>query len=218
MTSESARQTNTRPVIPDGPASGVYVHRRDSASLANVIAGGRVFPGAHGHARFDVTETASSLRVRYATTDGSTWADVAGAIVPELPASRLFADVAEASEFFRRGSDDARLAEPTAHALGLWTDQIESVLVRILTGSPVAEVADIPGLARAISAAFVGLELYEGVDESGAAQAMAALDQLAVLVEVVDDLGPVARRALRAKVAKKARSAKTRKGPVAEPA
>jgi len=90
---------------PDGPASGVYIHRRDSASLANVIAGGRVFPGAHGHARFDVTETASSLQVRCATTDGSTWADVAGAIVPELPASRLFADVAEASEFFRRGSD-----------------------------------------------------------------------------------------------------------------
>ncbi|WP_430789430.1 TetR family transcriptional regulator [Actinoplanes sp. G11-F43] len=93
-----------------------------------------------------------------------------------------------------------RLAEPTAAALQLWTDEIQIVLNRLLTGSPVAEVADIPGLARAVSAAFVGLELFEGVDRDGARQALAALDQLAVLVEVVDELGPLARRALRAKV------------------
>lgn len=79
------------------------------------------------------------------------------------------------------------------------------VLRRLLAGSPFAEVADVPGLARAVSAAFIGLELYDGVDPAGADQAMAALDQLALLMEIVDDLGPIARRALQAKVSRATR-------------
>jgi len=78
---------------------------------------------------------------------------------------RALGHVSVLAQLLAGAQSDARLAEPTAHALGLWTDQIESVLVRTLTGSHFAEVADIPGLARAISAAFVGLELYEGIDE-----------------------------------------------------
>jgi AcrR family transcriptional regulator len=93
-----------------------------------------------------------------------------------------------------------RLAGPTAEAMRLWTDEIESVLTRLLATSPVAEVADIPGLARAVGAAFVGIELYEGIDRDGAQRALEALDQLAVLVEVVDELGPLARRALRSRI------------------
>ncbi|MGC4895619.1 TetR/AcrR family transcriptional regulator [Micromonospora sp. DT31] len=95
---------------------------------------------------------------------------------------------------------DQRMAAPTAAALQLWVDEIEVVLRRLLAGSPFAEFADVPGLARAVSAAFIGLELYDGVDRAGADQAMAALDQLALLMEIVDDLGPIARRALQAKV------------------
>ncbi|MFF0374085.1 TetR family transcriptional regulator [Actinoplanes missouriensis] len=93
-----------------------------------------------------------------------------------------------------------RLAGPTGAALQLWTDEIEAVLTRLLAGSPVAEVADIPGLARAVAAAFVGIELYEGIDRDGAQRAFEALDQLAVLVEVVDELGPLARRALKSRI------------------
>ncbi|GID93819.1 TetR family transcriptional regulator [Amorphoplanes digitatis] len=95
------------------------------------------------------------------------------------------------------GQHSERIAETTAAALRLWVVEIEKVLDRLLAGSPAAEIADVPGLARAVSAAFIGLELYEGVDEAGAGQALAALDRLAVLIEVMDDLGPLARRALR---------------------
>jgi hypothetical protein len=69
----------------------------------------------------------------------------------------------------------------------------------------VAEIADVPGLSRAVSAAFIGLELYEGVDEAGAARALEAIDQLAVLIEVMDELGPIARRALRSRLKRVAR-------------
>lgn len=92
------------------------------------------------------------------------------------------------------------LASATAAALRMWIDPIETALTRLLANSPVAEIVDTAGLARAVSAGFVGLELYEGVDPAGALSALDALDQLSVLVEVVDDLGPVARRALRGKL------------------
>ena len=51
------------------------------------------------------------------------------------------------------------LAGPTAIALNRWIEVIEQVLRRVLASSAFADVLDIPGLARAISAAFVGLEL-----------------------------------------------------------
>jgi AcrR family transcriptional regulator len=95
---------------------------------------------------------------------------------------------------------EPKLAEAAAAALRLWIEPIEQALARVLADSPLAELIDTPGFARAVSAGFVGLELYEGVDPEGAQAALAALDQLAVLVEVVDELGPVARRALRGKL------------------
>ncbi|MDG4767945.1 TetR/AcrR family transcriptional regulator [Solwaraspora sp. WMMD406] len=103
-------------------------------------------------------------------------------------------------------SDD-RLAPATAAALRLWVDEIEQVLRRLLAGSPLAELADPVGLARTVAAGFIGLELYDGVDPSGAQDALAALDQLAVLVDVVDDLGPIARRALRSRLGQRRRTA-----------
>ncbi|MDT7725856.1 MAG: hypothetical protein QOI21_2432 [Actinomycetota bacterium] len=95
---------------------------------------------------------------------------------------------------------DPKLAEATAAALQLWITPIERALARLLADSLVADVIDTAGLARVVSAGFVGLELYDGVDPDGAQVALDALDQLAVLIEVVDDLGPVVRRALRGKL------------------
>jgi AcrR family transcriptional regulator len=92
---------------------------------------------------------------------------------------------------------DEKLVAPTADALALWTSEIEVVLRRVLVDSPFTEMADPAGLARAVSAAFIGLELYEGVDPAGAASALDALEQLSLLLEVVESLGPMARRALR---------------------
>ena len=86
-----------------------------------------------------------------------------------------------------------------------WNAEIELTVRRLLKGSPLADLADPAGLARAISAAFIGLELYEGADPAGAGAALDALEQLGVLIEVVDDLGAVARRAMRTRL-RRARS------------
>jgi AcrR family transcriptional regulator len=100
---------------------------------------------------------------------------------------------------------DARLAPMVADGLNLWIAEIEPVLRRTTAGLPFADLVDVAGLARAVAAAFVGVELYDGVDSDGAGRALDALEQLAALLEVVEEFGPVARRALRAKL-RKARS------------
>ncbi|SDY39974.1 DNA-binding transcriptional regulator, AcrR family [Amycolatopsis xylanica] len=97
---------------------------------------------------------------------------------------------------------DADLAATTTAALRLWITPIERALTRLLAGSPLSGSTDVGGLARAICAGFIGLELFEGVDPDGAHAALDALDQLAVLVEVVEGLGVVARRALQSKLRK----------------
>ena len=92
------------------------------------------------------------------------------------------------------------LASASRYAMDVWAAALEPVLERLLSGSPLAELVDGPGLTRALSASFIGLQLFEDVDPEGAARALESLAQLAVLVDVVNDLGPVARRAVRARL------------------
>jgi AcrR family transcriptional regulator len=89
------------------------------------------------------------------------------------------------------------LGPATAAGLDLWIAEIEKVLTRVLAGTPFGEFTDPAGLARAVAASFVGIELYEGVDDAGAHAALDALEQLGALVAALEELGPVAQRAVR---------------------
>jgi AcrR family transcriptional regulator len=100
---------------------------------------------------------------------------------------------------------EPKLAPAAAAALNLWITEIEMVLRRVLADSPLASVLDVPGLARSICAAFIGFELYDGVDCAGASHAMSAIAQLGSLIELIEDLGPATRRVLRAKLRRSAR-------------
>lgn len=88
---------------PGGVHSGVYIPRRDSNSWVNVAVGGRLYPGTHHRASFDVAESRSQLRVGFAARDGSAAVKVAVRIEERLVGSELFADTAAASAFFERG-------------------------------------------------------------------------------------------------------------------
>jgi AcrR family transcriptional regulator len=85
-----------------------------------------------------------------------------------------------------------------ADAINLWVIEVEKTLRRVLADSPLQPLVDLGGLARSISAGFVGIELLEGVDPEGAARALGSLEQLAVLAETLltelDNLGPVTGR------------------------
>lgn len=83
---------------------GVYVPRRDTSSWLNTLVGGRLFPGVHHHARFEVHESDGSYSVALNSDDGSTHLMVAGTVTAELPHSSVFRSLQEASDFFENGS------------------------------------------------------------------------------------------------------------------
>ena len=83
---------------------GVYIRRRDTSSRLNALAGGRLFPGIHHHARFTVDETADRLRVELRSDDGATTVSVRGRVSDRLPETSVFTSLEEASAFFRAGS------------------------------------------------------------------------------------------------------------------
>jgi hypothetical protein len=83
---------------------GVYIRRRDTNSWLNALAGGRLFPGLHHHARFTIRETAERFEVALRSDDGRTSLAVRGHRTDQLPATSVFRTPEEASEFFRAGS------------------------------------------------------------------------------------------------------------------
>jgi hypothetical protein len=90
---------------PDGRTQeGVYIPRRDTSSRLVVLAGGRLFPGEHHHARFRVEESPRRVHVAMASDDGQVQVEVEGTVAAALPPESVFGSLAEASSFFERGS------------------------------------------------------------------------------------------------------------------
>lgn len=87
---------------PAGLRTGVYIPRRDSESLVNLIVGGRLYPGEHHRAAFRVHETDADIHVAYASRDGSTEVDVHVRVSDELGGSAVFDNLADASAFFEK--------------------------------------------------------------------------------------------------------------------
>lgn len=83
---------------------GVYIPRRDTSSRLNTLVGGRLFPGAHHHAEFQVAERDDHLSVALDSDDRETHLLVEGRLATELPSSSVFRSLREASEFFEGGS------------------------------------------------------------------------------------------------------------------
>jgi hypothetical protein len=87
-----------------GPQEGVYIPRRDSGSLINQLAGGRIFPGEHHSAKFHIEEHGSHIDLRMESLDGLVKVEVAGTSVFEIPHGSCFHSLADASKFFEAGS------------------------------------------------------------------------------------------------------------------
>jgi AcrR family transcriptional regulator len=108
---------------------------------------------------------------------------------------------------------DQTLAGAGRYAMDLWSGEIEAVLRRVLPATPLAGLVEPAGLARAVAAGFIGLELYDGVDADASADALDALDAIGALVSAFDAVPPVAVRAIRSRARKAiARAAAARGG------
>ena len=82
---------------------GVFVPRRDTGSSLNHIVGGRLFPGQHHLASFDVRSNESDVDFHMRSQDREVELRVIGKVVPEFPMDSCFASLSEASAFFEGG-------------------------------------------------------------------------------------------------------------------
>lgn len=103
----------------NGPERGVYIPRRDTSSRLTALVGGRMFPGEHHHARFEVRESVDRLQVSFRSEDATAHAGVVVKVDDTLRDSALFKDTTAASRFFR----DARVG-CSARASGARLDAV----------------------------------------------------------------------------------------------
>jgi hypothetical protein len=82
---------------------GVYIPRRDTSSRFNALVGGRLFPGKHYHAQFDVSESETDYHVAFTSSD-DTIISVDARVTDSLPPASIFKDLATVSDFFKKGS------------------------------------------------------------------------------------------------------------------
>jgi len=87
-----------------GPHEGVFIPRRDTGSFVNHLAGGRLFPGEHHRATFDVATAGDSIDLHMRSRDGAVTVRVKGHVAVALPSHSVFASVTEASNFFEPGA------------------------------------------------------------------------------------------------------------------
>jgi hypothetical protein len=83
---------------------GVFIPRRDTNSRLTGAVGGRLFPGEHHVAHFDVREEGDHVRIAMDSLDGTAHVRVAGRLASTLPSSSIFESLNEVSAFIERGS------------------------------------------------------------------------------------------------------------------
>lgn len=103
---------------------GVFIPRRDSSSVVNHMAGGRLFPGEHHAAKFTVHEDAERVCVEFFSHDATTSVRVVADICDSPPAGSVIRDTAEAASFFKSGcvGYSARAHSPTLDGVELCCD------------------------------------------------------------------------------------------------
>jgi hypothetical protein len=83
---------------------GVFIPRRDTGSKLNQLVGGRIFPGEHNHANFTVEDDGARIKFQMQSADRAVEVRLTGRDAPELPATSIFKNLAQASAFFEGGS------------------------------------------------------------------------------------------------------------------
>lgn len=82
--------------------SGVYIPRRDTSLRLNALIGGRLFPGKHHHARFNVQEEQGNYHIDFTSSD-NTKILIDAKEVEHFNSDSIFEKIENASEFFKNG-------------------------------------------------------------------------------------------------------------------
>lgn len=82
--------------------TGVYIPRRDTSSKFNTLVGGRLFPGAHFLANFNVLESKGNYHIDFTSSDNT------GILInahesKQFSNNSIFENIENASSFFKNG-------------------------------------------------------------------------------------------------------------------
>jgi hypothetical protein len=83
---------------------GVYIPMRHTDSSLILMLGGRLFPGVHQRATFEVEDTRDDIDISIRSASGDMQAARHGRPAGQLPRGSAFPSLVAASEFFRGGS------------------------------------------------------------------------------------------------------------------
>jgi hypothetical protein len=81
---------------------GVYIPRRDTTLRLNAWAGGRIFPGRHYLAKFNVKETGDNYHIDFKSSD-NTSISIDAKESGSFSANSLFGTLQDVSDFFEKG-------------------------------------------------------------------------------------------------------------------
>ena len=98
---------------------GVFIPKRDTASVFNYWAGGRIFPGIFQQSVFRVNEGAGHYRVEISRAGVNPHVIFDGEECDDFSESSIFQSVDEASEFFAKGAVGYSLANDKSHYQGM---------------------------------------------------------------------------------------------------
>jgi hypothetical protein len=87
----------------EGIRPGVFVWRRETDQRLVELLGGRLFPGVHGHAGFQVSESDDCLGMDVTSDDGKADVHFSARVSKEWRPTPSFSSFDEVSEFFRKG-------------------------------------------------------------------------------------------------------------------
>jgi uncharacterized protein YqjF (DUF2071 family) len=82
---------------------GVFIWRRDTDCRLISLLGGRLFPGVHDHARFEILEGGEHFEMKMKTRLGDADVAYAAKVSREWKAASVFKNFEEACAFFKRG-------------------------------------------------------------------------------------------------------------------
>ncbi|TFB22125.1 hypothetical protein E3U55_07430 [Filobacillus milosensis] len=84
---------------------GVYIFRRDTNSKLNSLVGGRIFPGTHQLADFQVNDTGNTVEFSMESKDKEVNISIKGKEHDKLQPNSVFQSIAEISSFFKSGAN-----------------------------------------------------------------------------------------------------------------
>ena len=107
-----------------GMQDGVFIRRRETDQRLITLLGGRLFPGVHHAARFDVEDTGGCVEMHITTEGGASDVSLTAAPAEEWTPTPLFTTLAESSAFFKRGD--------CGFSCGLHEEVLEGMQLRVL--------------------------------------------------------------------------------------